>query len=239
LSLNALSRARLRHWAATSFEFRALMMLLAIAVIATCFLHLASEMSEGDTLAFDRAILLALRDPAHNLQPIGPDWLRTVALDITALGGPVVLTLITAAITGFLLVIRRPGAAALVAASIITGMLLSTLLKDSFDRPRPEIVPHIVVATSASFPSGHALLSAVTYLTLAGLLMRIQNGSLAKAYVLGVAVLLTVSIGASRVYLGVHWPTDVVAGWSVGAAWALLCWLVSVSLQMWTTPKPA
>jgi undecaprenyl-diphosphatase len=196
-------------------------------------------MGEGDTATFDRTILLALRDPANHLQPIGPDWLRTVALDITALGGPVVLSLVTATIAGFLLVIRRPGAATLVGASIIGGMLLSTWLKDSFDRPRPELVPHIVVATSASFPSGHAMLSAVTYLTLAGLLMRIQSGWPAKAYVLSMAVLLTVSIGASRVYLGVHWPTDVVAGWCVGAGWALLCWLLSVTLQMWTSSKPA
>lgn len=214
-------------------------MLLGIAVAALVFIHLAGEMGEGDTLAFDRAILLALRDPSRGLQPIGPDWLRTVALDITALGGPVVLSLVSAVIAGYLLVARKPEAAALVAASIIGGMVLSTLLKDTFDRPRPDLVPHIVVATSGSFPSGHAMLSAVTYLTLAGLLMRVQAEHAAKCYVLGTAVMLTVAIGASRVYLGVHWPTDVVAGWCVGAAWALLCWLVSVWLQVRTSIKPA
>jgi undecaprenyl-diphosphatase len=229
------SRARLWHWVNTSFEFRALLMVLGIAIAALVFIDLAGEIAEGDTLAFDRTILLALRDPANHLQPIGPNWLRTVALDITALGGPVILSLLTASIAGYLMVIRKPGASALVALSIISGMLLSTFLKDSFDRPRPELVPHIVVATSGSFPSGHAMLSAVTYLTLAGLLMRIQPGRAAKSYVLGTAILLTVMIGASRIYLGVHWPTDVVAGWCVGAAWALLCWLISVWLQIKTS----
>lgn len=229
------SRERFRRWAGNAFEFRALLTLLVIAIAAFSFLHLAGEISEGDTLAFDRAILLALRNPANGLQPIGPDWLRTVTLDITALGGPVVLTLVTATIAGYLLVVRKPGAAALVALSIIGGMLLSTFLKNSFDRPRPDLVPHIVVATSGSFPSGHAMLSAVVYLTLAGLLMRVQGTRAAKFYVLVTAILLTTAIGTSRVYLGVHWPTDVVAGWCVGAAWALLCWLVSVWLQARST----
>jgi undecaprenyl-diphosphatase len=207
-------------------------MLLAVAAAFLAFANLAGEMSEGDTLAFDRTILLALRDSADNFKPKGPAWLQTVALDITALGGPVVLTLVTFIIAGYLLVCRKPRAAALVALSIGSGMLVSTLLKDSFDRARPDLVPHIVVATSGSFPSGHAMLSAITYLTLAGLLMRIQAGWAAKVYVLAVAILLTVSVGASRVYLGVHWPTDVIAGWCIGSAWALLCWLVSVWLQM-------
>lgn len=233
--LSEQSRERFWRWANTSFEFHALLMVLGIAIAVLVFIHLAGEIGEGDTLAFDRTILLALRDPANQLQPIGPNWLRTVALDVTALGGPVILSLLTAIITGYLLVIRRPGASALVALSIIGGMFLSTVLKDGFDRARPDLVPHIVVATSGSFPSGHAMLSAVTYLTLAGLLMRIQAGRAAKTYTLGTAILLTVMIGASRIYLGVHWPTDVVAGWCVGAAWALLCWLISVWLQMKTS----
>lgn len=228
----ASERSPFRQWAGSSFEFRWLLMLLAVAAAFLAFAHLAGEMGEGDTFAFDRAILLAMRDSANNFNPKGPDWLKTIALDITALGGPVVLTLVTFSIAGYLLVCRKTGQAALVAISIGSGMLLSTLLKDSFDRPRPDLVPHIVVATSGSFPSGHAMLSAITYLTLAGLLMRIQAGSAAKAYVMAMAILLTVAIGVSRVYLGVHWPTDVLAGWCVGAAWALLCWLIAAWLQL-------
>ncbi len=225
-------RTRFLRWAGTSFEFRCLLMLLVVAAAFLAFVHLAGEMGEGDTFAFDRTILLAMRDGAPQFNPLGPAWLQTVALDITALGGPVVLSLVTFIVVFYLIVSRRPGEAALVAVSIGTGMLLSTLLKDSFGRARPDLVPHIVVASSASFPSGHAMLSAIAYLTLAGLLMRVQTGWATKVYVLCVAVVLTVSIGTSRIYLGVHWPTDVVAGWCVGAAWAMLCWLIAAWLQM-------
>ena len=108
---------------------------------------------------------------------------------------------------------------------------LSTLLKIGFDRPRPDLVPHEAIVYTASFPSGHAMLAAVVYLTLGALLARVQPRRLLKLYLLGLAILLTVAVGASRVYLGVHWPTDVVAGWAVGAAWALLCWAAALWLQ--------
>jgi undecaprenyl-diphosphatase len=110
-------------------------------------------------------------------------------------------------------------------------MLLSTLLKLGFERPRPDLVPHAVVVYTASFPSGHAMLSAVTWLTLGALLMRVEPRRRVKAYVLALAVLTTLLVGASRIYLGVHWPTDVLAGWCIGAAWALMCWLAALWLQ--------
>ena len=110
-------------------------------------------------------------------------------------------------------------------------MALSTLLKLAFQRPRPDLVPHGAEVYTASFPSGHAMLSAVTYLTLAALLIQVQVQWRAKTYVLALAVLVTLLIGVSRVYLGVHWPTDVLAGWCIGAAWALLCWLAALALQ--------
>ena len=133
-----------------------------------------NEVIEGDTGAFDRAVLLALRDPADLAVPIGPRWLAGAAQDVTGLGGPVVLTFVTVAIAGFLLVIRRPADAVLIAASVGGGSLLSTVFKIAFDRPRPDLVPHAVAIASASFPSGHAMLSAVAYLTVGGLLMRVQ-----------------------------------------------------------------
>jgi undecaprenyl-diphosphatase len=110
-------------------------------------------------------------------------------------------------------------------------MLLLHLLKDVFQRSRPDLVPHAVQVFSDSFPSGHATLSAVTYLTLGALLARVERPRAAKMYFLGVAITLTMIVGASRVYLGVHWPTDVLAGWCVGAAWAIVCWIVATRLQ--------
>ena len=195
------------------------------------FTGLAGEALEGETLHLDQAILLALRDPADLATPIGPPWLREVARDVTGLGGAAVLTFATLAVAGYLLLARKRGAALLVLLSVGGGTLVSTLLKMAYDRPRPDVVPHAVEVTSASFPSGHAMLSAVTYLTLGALLVRIEARWRLRCYVLALCILVTLMVGASRVYLGVHWPTDVLGGWCLGAAWALLCSLLALELQ--------
>ena len=213
------------------FEFWCLFALVVLAVCVLGFALLAGEVVEGETSGFDRMVLLALRNTTDLAQPIGPAWLPDVARDVTGLGGPAVLTFVSVSIAFYLLVVRQCWAAALVVVSVGGGSLLSTALKLAFDRPRPDLVPHAVLVGSASFPSGHAMLAAVTYLTLGGLLMRVQSRLSAKIYVLSLALLLTVLIGISRIYLGVHWPTDVLAGWSGGAAWALFCWLGAVFLQ--------
>jgi undecaprenyl-diphosphatase len=109
--------------------------------------------------------------------------------------------------------------------------VLSSILKLGTDRPRPDLVAHLVEVHTASFPSGHAMLSAVVYLTLGGLLSRVERPWRIKIHLLSVAVILTLLIGVSRVYLGVHWPTDVLAGWCAGATWAMLCWRVALALQ--------
>ena len=119
----------------------------------------------------------------------------------------------------------------MILASVLLGVLLSNSLKWGFARPRPDLVPREIVVYTASFPSGHTTLSAVVYLTLGALLCRTQSSIAVKAYVLSVAALLTAIIGVSRVYLGVHWPTDVIAGWLIGGAWAFLCASVMVWLQ--------
>jgi undecaprenyl-diphosphatase len=211
-----------------------LWLLVAVMLAAGGFLgfvSLAEEVFEGDTEAFDRTVLLAFRNPANTADPIGPAWVEEMMRDITSLGSHPILILVSLAAFGFLMMTRRPAAAWLLLVAVGGGMLLSTVLKVVFERARPDLVTHAAQVFTASFPSGHAMLSAITYLTLGALLARAQESHRVKAYLLGVAVILTVITGLSRVYLGVHWPTDVIAGWCVGAAWALLCWLVALWLE--------
>jgi undecaprenyl-diphosphatase len=205
------------------YEFALLGSLCAIATILLLFGLVTEEALEGDASAFDRNILLALRDPADLADPIGPPWLERAASDITALGGVPVLALVTLVATGFLLIIRRPAIALLVLVSAAGGTVVSFGLKLFFARMRPDLVPHQVDVFTSSFPSSHAMMSAMIYLTLGALLARVQKQRRIKAYIMLVSVLLAILIGASRVYLGVHWPTDVLAGWMVGSAWAMLC----------------
>ena len=195
------------------------------------FISIAGEVLEGETSAWDRRLLLALRSAADPAVPWGPAWVQEMARDFTALGGVAVLTLVTLAVIGYLLLARKRHAAVAVFVAVAGGLVLSSLLKLGFDRPRPDLVPHASFVYTASFPSGHSMMAAVTYLTLGAMLARVQASAAMKIYLLAVAVVLTMLAGASRVYLGVHWPTDVAAGWAVGAAWALLCSLVMSRLQ--------
>lgn len=212
-------------------ELRSLLLLALVLGSIWVFAMLANEVVEGETHAFDEKVLLAMRNPADRTDPLGPHWAEELGRDFTALGGVGVLTLITMSAAGFLVLQRKLGAALLVLVAIGGGLLLSTLLKLGFDRPRPDLVPHGSYVYTASFPSGHSMLSAATYLTLGALLARVQPRRRLKAYLLMLATLLTLLVGISRIYLGVHWPTDVLAGWTAGAAWALLCWLVARWLQ--------
>jgi undecaprenyl-diphosphatase len=212
-------------------ELETLVAVLLLALMCLTFARLADEVIEGKTRSFDTAVMLAMRNPSNHADPIGPPWFAEGARDITALGSTVVLMLASFGVIGFLALSGARAAAVLVFASVTGGMLLTTILKQEFARGRPDIVPHAVQVFSASFPSGHATQSAVTYLTLGALLARVQKRRILKAYSLGGAIALTLLIGTSRVYLGVHWPTDVLAGWCVGAAWAIACWLVALWLQ--------
>jgi undecaprenyl-diphosphatase len=212
-------------------EVGPLISLAGFGLFAWGFMELAGDVSEGDTHDLDSRLLLALRDPANLASPIGPGWLEEAARDITGLGGYTILTIITWVTWAYLMMVGKRGAALLVLVSVIGGTLLSNGLKLGFERPRPDLVPHATQVYTASFPSGHAMLSAVTYLTLGALLTRVEKSRKVKAFIMVLAVLITVLVGASRVYLGVHWPSDVVAGWSVGAAWASLCWFIALQLQ--------
>lgn len=209
----------------------ALAILLLIAGALLVFAELAGEVVEGDTRAFDESLLLSLRNPADTADPIGPRWVEVAMRDLTSLGGTAVLAAVTLAALGYLLLAGKRAAAALVAVAVLGGTLLSALLKAGFERPRPDLVAHLVEVSSQSFPSGHAMLSAVTWLTLGTLLATMQPTLRLKAWVLGVGIAIALLVGVSRVYLGVHWPTDVLAGWCVGTAWALLCWLVAGRLR--------
>ena len=199
---------------------------LAGCILLLIFLKLASEVSEGETLAFDTKIVRAFRSADDPSRPVGPTWLPGVLEDLTALGGPTVLSLVVLAVTGFLLLQARYRTAFAIFASAASGGLLSEALKSVFMRARPSIVPHLRDVFSSSFPSGHAMQSAIVYLTLGTMLMRIATGRLTKIYCFGMALLMTFLVGVSRIYLGVHYPTDVLAGWIVGLMWASICWLV-------------
>jgi undecaprenyl-diphosphatase len=211
-----------------------LVLLLAVLAMVTGllgFIAIADTVVEGKTQHIDERIVRALRDPADPSDPIGPHWLEEVGRDLTALGGVAVLSLVTAAVVGFLLIRRTYHAVGFVLVATVGGLVLSLLLKSAFSRPRPELVPHLSAVYTSSFPSGHSMLSAIVYLTLGALLARLFEGTAIKVYILLVAMLLTLLVGMSRIYMGVHYPTDVLAGWSLGLAWAILCWMAARRLQ--------
>lgn len=212
-------------------DLRLLATLVALLAGLWLFAELADEVVEGDSMAFDRHVLQALRDPARDGAPRGPWWLPDAARDVTALGGHAVLGFVVAAVAGFLLLQRKRHLALLVVAAGAGGMLVNDLLKNVFQRERPDVVPHGVEVHSLSFPSGHAMVSAAVYLSLAVLVARVVPRPAARAYVVALGLALTLAVGATRVYLGVHYPTDVFAGWLAGALWALLCGTGAAALQ--------
>ncbi|WP_082529177.1 phosphatase PAP2 family protein [Aurantimonas sp. Leaf443] len=212
-------------------ELWTLLAVLTVMAAIWVFVSIAGEVVEGDTHGFDTEILLALRNPVDPSDPIGPGWVEEIGRDATAFGGTGVLIFVTISVALFLWFRGNRRSMLLVLAAIGSGFLMSQLLKWGFDRPRPDLVPHGSIVYTRSFPSGHAMMSAVTYLTLATLLARVQRRRAVKAYLIAMAAVITVLVGVSRVYLGVHWPTDVLAGWTAGAAWAFLWWLVAKWLE--------
>jgi len=218
-------------------EFAALGALLVIGLGISIFADLAEDMREGDGQAFDQWVL-------HWMQPVpgqprGPWWLHEAAGDITSLGGVAVLTLLALVAIGFLLILKKRLSAVLLVVGLFGGVVLSEGLKAVFERQRPPVVYQAVETLNASFPSGHALLSTVFYLTVAVMMTRAFPKRRLKAYVLSVGMVFALLVGLTRIYLGAHWASDVFAGWSVGAAWAMLLWLVAYGVGRMQTARHA
>jgi len=212
-------------------ELPVLMALFAIMAAFWGFAELTDAVLEGDTRAIDHAILLSMRNPADLSDPLGAAWVEEIGRDFTALGGNAVLTLLTLAVVGYLMLEGKKRIALVLIVATLGALGVSHTLKRTIDRDRPDLVPHGSVTYTASFPSGHSMLSASTYLTMGALLAKTQRRKRLRAYILLTAITATLLVGISRVYLGVHWPTDVLAGWTAGAGWALMCWLLAGWLQ--------
>jgi undecaprenyl-diphosphatase len=215
--LSTIASARLDRYRSL---FLPLLTVLGIALLAWGFIQLSSEMVEGDTRAFDMRLLRA----AQSLRA-GQPWVAEVMRDLSGLGSTAVLTLFTAVTVGYLALVSARSTALLVAAAVITGSVGVNWLKDGFGRLRPAADFAELVAPGLSFPSGHAGVSAIVFLTLGALLASTRSRAIERTYILAMASLMTLLVGVSRIALGVHWSTDVLAGWAFGAAWAMV-WLL-------------
>jgi len=214
------------------FPERALLAaLLLLGTSILVFLGVADWVQDGNSQRFDEFVLRSMRKPDNPSVLVGPAWGTEAARDVTALGSAAVVVLVSGGVLGYLLLSREWRSAILVLVCVVGGVLASFSLKQLFARARPTIVPHLDHVTSYSFPSGHSMLSAVTYLTLGAILARSTRDRTLKLYYLGLATVLVFLIGLSRMLLGVHYPSDVLAGWCVGLGWALLCSVVMRSLQ--------
>lgn len=213
------------RWLATRLEARALVAWIGCVGAVWAFLSVAEEVGEGETDAIDRALLLALRSPGDPNEPIGPRWFEEAMRDITALGGFTLLTVTVIVATLMLIFHDRRREAAVFAVTVILAQVSSEVLKAIYDRARPDLVTHGGYVYSQSFPSGHSTMAAVTFFTLATVVASVEARKRTKALIYGLAIAFVVLVGVSRVYLGVHWPTDVVGGWALGATWALAAWI--------------
>ena len=214
----------------SSREIKILVNLFIFVTALLVFTYVAKEVTSGDSRGIDEWLLSYMRHDGRIL-PDENYLLTGLMTDITALGGATVIFMITAAVFFYLLIQRQREFMWLILIATIGGALLSFGLKEIFARERPPLIFHLLTVKSLSFPSGHAMISSIVYLTQGALLAKVQTNKNLRVYILLVAILLVFLIGISRIYLGVHYPTDVFAGWSAGLAWASLCWLAARYLQ--------
>ncbi|RPI62193.1 MAG: phosphatase PAP2 family protein [Planctomycetaceae bacterium] len=211
-------------------RFRQEVVVLVLFILAVvgilCFTTIADGVTDRATQSFDEWVLLSVRSGADSSDPLTQPWLLSAAKCASALASAWVLLGVTVISAALLVAAKKHKAAWLLLITTTGGAALSVVLKVIFDRPRPILVPHLEVVSSPSFPSAHAMLAAVLYLTLGVIAARFMPTLKGRITVLLIAVVLMLLIGASRVFLGVHYPTDVLAGWAIGAAWAILCWIV-------------
>lgn len=203
-------------------------LLVAVGILVVAFLQLGHEVAELETDALDRRILLALRNRPDD--PLGPAWVEAGMMHFSALGSGAVTTLVSLIAVIFALLAKRPRFAALIASCALGTSLLMALLKGLYNRPRPTVVTQLDPPGGLSFPSGHSMISMALYMTLAVLISHTLRERRLRRYVIGVGLFLALLIGVSRMYLGVHYPTDVLAGWTAGGAWALICGAIAYRL---------
>jgi undecaprenyl-diphosphatase len=206
-----------------SLDRTVVLLLGAASISAVLFFCMCLLVSGGLTKHLDIAVLTHLRTAADLNVTVGPGQLLTMARDVTALGDATVLTMITVMTLGYCLLTRYWAAFFMIFISVNSSNLTMILLKLFFHRQRPDVVPHLVTATMTSFPSGHAMMSAVVYLTIGAILARIEPRRTVKMYLLSIFAVLSLVIGMTRVFLGVHYPSDVIAGWLAGIALGTFC----------------
>jgi undecaprenyl-diphosphatase len=217
-----------------NFAFRDIRVLIAALILVSAswaFIEIADEVTDGSTQEFDEWVLKTLRNAEDYEIPRGPAWLPETVRDITALGGGTVIVLLTLSVAGFLILRKEYKILWLLLFAVIGGALVDTALKELFARERPNVVLQLMTVTSFSFPSGHSMMSMVVYLSLGSLIARLQTRRRIRVYIIALALFFSFIIGISRIYLGVHYPTDVIAGWSIGLAWATLVWFVAWYIQ--------
>lgn len=209
-------------WRALARREREIVVLVILAAVCVLLFRLIAEIVEqGRADAFDLGLLKALHPDGLRHDTLGSIWANIGAHDLSAMGSISVLAFIVVLGFGLFLGVNRRREAVMLFLAFGGGLVMTVGLQALFHRSRPPLTPEEAAGLNASFPSGHALLSATVYLTLGTLIGRFAERRFVRFYALGTAAVLTVIIGVSRIFLGIHWCTDVLAGWCVGLAWAL------------------